>query len=55
MALYTSLVWGFDAFARDTNVGAGRIRVGPAWRVFVKILVPLSIILVLLSAIGVVS
>ncbi len=52
IALYTAVVWGFDAFQRETNLGARRLRVFDSWRPFVRFVVPAAVVLVLLRGLG---
>lgn len=53
IALYLAIGWGWEAFRRETNQGAGRITVNPTWMPFVRVLIPLAVGLVLLSGFGV--
>mgnify|MGYP004478064477 FL=1 len=46
---YIVFKWGFDAYMREANMGAKRLRVQPWWKPVVVILVPL---LVLAVAVG---
>jgi len=52
IALYTALVWGFPDFQRETNAGAGRIRVFGSWAPFVRFLIPLAVLVVLIASLG---
>ena len=52
LALYTSIVWGFDKFQQETNVGAGLVKVSVLWKPFVKFLIPAAVTLILLGGIG---
>ena len=53
IALYLAIGWGWEAFRRETNQGAGYITVNPTWMPFVRVLIPLAVGLVLLSGFGV--
>ncbi|MGH7702289.1 MAG: sodium-dependent transporter [Gemmatimonadales bacterium] len=53
IALYTVAVWGFDAFQRETNVGARRVRVFRSWKPLVTLVVPAAVVLVLLRGLGI--
>ncbi len=53
LALYVALVWGFERFRSETNVGAGRLRVTPAWSPLLRWIVPAAVAFVVLSALGV--
>jgi NSS family neurotransmitter:Na+ symporter len=53
LSLYTARAWGFEAFQRETNVGAKRVRVFDSWRPFVNYLIPLAVVVVLLAGLGV--
>ncbi len=46
---YIVFKWGFDAYMRESNMGAKRLRVQPWWKPVVVIIVPL---LVLAVAVG---
>jgi neurotransmitter:Na+ symporter, NSS family len=52
IALYTAMVWGFHEFQRETNAGAGRIRVFRSWAPFVRFLIPLAVLMVLVASLG---
>ena len=53
IALYLAIGWGWEAFRRETNQGAGHITVNPTWMPFVRVLIPLAVGLVLLSGFGI--
>jgi NSS family neurotransmitter:Na+ symporter len=53
MALYVSLVWGFDRFRTETNEGTGRLRVPAWWRPLVRWVIPAAVGAVLLVGLGV--
>lgn len=55
IAFYTAYVWGFDAFRRTTNEGAGRVRVSGAWRPFIRWVIPIAVAAVALSSVGLFS
>ena len=52
IALYTAWAWGFERFRDETNEGAGRLRVSAAWRPLVRWVIPVAVVLVILSGIG---
>lgn len=52
IALFTAYVWGFEAFQRETNRGAGRVRVPGWWKPLVLAVIPAGVLLVLLSGLG---
>lgn len=52
LSLYTALAWGFDGFRNDVNRGAGRFRVGAAWRPLIVVVIPVAVALVLLAGLG---
>jgi NSS family neurotransmitter:Na+ symporter len=53
IACYTAYVWGFRSFQRDTNEGAGSVRVFNAWGPFIRAVIPIAVAVVLLSGLGV--
>ncbi len=55
LALYTVFVWKFDGFRDDVNVGAGRLRVTGWLRPAVLIVIPIGVVLVLLTSLGVIK
>ena len=52
LVLYTVVVWKFDGFRDDVNVGAGRLRITGLLRPAVLILIPIAVGLVLLTSLG---
>jgi neurotransmitter:Na+ symporter, NSS family len=52
IALYTAISWGFAEFQRESNVGAGRVRVFASWAPFIRYLIPLAVFVVLVSSLG---
>ena len=55
LALYTVFVWKFDGFRNDVNVGAGRLRVTGLLRPAVLVVIPIGVVLVLLTSLGIIE
>ena len=53
ISLYVALVWGWERFRDETNVGSGRVKVGALWAPFVRYLIPVAVAIVLLVGLGV--
>lgn len=53
VSLYVVSQWGWSRFREDTNLGAGRMRVGAAWRPVVRFVVPVAVAIVLMGGLGV--
>ena len=51
LAFYTALVWKFDRFQEETNVGASKIKVFNWWAPLVKFIVPLALVVIFISGI----
>jgi len=54
LVIYAGWAWGFDAFRAETNHGAGMLRIPAWWRPLIVWIIPLALILVMLSGLGVV-
>jgi len=54
LALYVAVSWGWKGFRDDLNQGAGTVRVGPSWKPFVMVLIPLAVAMILLVGLGVI-
>ncbi len=52
IALYVAVSWGWRRFQSDANEGAAGFRVTDAWRLLVQVLIPVSVGLILLVALG---
>ena len=55
LVLYTVFVWKFDGFRDDVNVGAGRFRVTGLLRPAVLYVIPVGVVLVLLTSLGLIK
>jgi NSS family neurotransmitter:Na+ symporter len=55
LALYTVFVWKFDGFRDDVNVGAGGLRITGLLRPAVLFVIPVGVILVLLTSLGLIE
>ena len=53
LSLYTTFVWGFDRFRKDTNAGSGRFRVFGFWKLPIRLLIPVAVAVILLAGLGV--
>ena len=54
LALYVAISWGWKVFRDDLNQGAGTVRVGPSWKPFVMVLIPLAVAMILLVGLRVI-
>ena len=52
LALYTAVVWRFDRFQREANLGANRFCIKGSWKVVVYFLLPAALILILVNGWG---
>lgn len=52
LALYVAVVWGWEAFRDETNVGSGIVKVNFTWKPFVQFIIPAAVAVVLLVGIG---
>jgi NSS family neurotransmitter:Na+ symporter len=52
VALFCGWVWGFGRFRDEANQGATWLRVPPAWSLFVKFVIPLTVGVILLRGLG---
>jgi len=55
LALYTVFVWKFEGFRDDVNVGAGRLKVNALLKPAVLIVIPIGVVLVLLTSLGLIE
>ena len=53
LAAYTAFAWGWERFRDETNVGAGRLKVFPWWKPFIKYIIPIAVAVILLGGLGV--
>ena len=53
ISLYVVSKWGWSRFREETNQGAGRFNVSPAWAPFMRFIIPVAVALVLLGGFGV--
>ena len=53
IALYIAVGWGWERFRDETNVGSGRVKIGPSWKPLVRYLIPAGVGIVLLVGLGV--
>ncbi|TDI49367.1 MAG: sodium-dependent transporter, partial [Acidobacteria bacterium] len=53
LAAYTAFAWGWERFRDETNVGAGRLKVFPWWKPFIKYIIPIAVAAILLGGLGV--
>lgn len=53
LSLYTTFVWGFESFRKDTNTGSGRFRVLGFWKLPIRLLIPIAVLVILLAGLGV--
>ncbi len=53
LAAYTAFAWGWERFRDETNVGAGRLKVFPSWKPFIKYIIPIAVAVILLGGLGV--
>lgn len=53
LSLYTILVWKFDSFKEDVNIGSGKMKVSSAWKPAVNVLIPIVLVIILLRGLGV--
>ncbi len=50
ISLFVAYKWGFDQFKSDTNDGVvGKVRVTHAWKIFLKVLIPIVIAIILIN------
>ena len=49
ISLFVAYQWGFEKFMTETNEGSANIKVTNAWKVFLKILIPVVISIILIS------
>ena len=52
LVVYAGWVWGFDAFRRDLNRGAGSITVPAWWRPLIVWILPPAVVLVMLNGLS---
>ena len=48
-AFYTLLVWKFDKFQEETNVGAEKLKVYNWWAPLVKFIVPVALVIIFIT------
>ncbi len=48
-AFYTLLVWKFDKFQEETNVGAEKLRVYNWWAPLVKFVIPVALVIIFIT------
>ncbi|MEQ8713436.1 MAG: sodium-dependent transporter [Cyclobacteriaceae bacterium] len=49
ISLFVAYKWGFEQFKADTNEGAAGIKVSNAWKLFLKVLIPVVIAIILIN------
>ena len=47
LSLYVVFAWGFDRFREEINAGAGRLKVTPAWKPLMVVVIPVAVAVVL--------
>ena len=55
LALYVAVSWGWEGFRDDLNHGAGRVKVGSSWKPFVRVLIPVAVVMILLVGLGLIG
>ncbi len=51
LAFYTVLVWKFDKFQEEANVGTNRIKIFNWWAPLVKFLIPAALVIIFVTGI----
>lgn len=51
LAFYTLLVWKFEKYKDETNIGTNKYKINNWWSFFIKYLLPISIILIFVTGI----
>lgn len=49
ISLFVAYQWGFEKFKEETNIGSAGIKVSNAWKVFLKVLIPVVIAIILIN------
>jgi NSS family neurotransmitter:Na+ symporter len=49
ISLFVAYKWGFDKFKAETNEGSAGIKVSNAWKIFLKVLIPVVIGIILIN------
>ncbi len=48
-AFYTSLVWKFDNFQEETNIGATKFKVFDWWAPLIKFVIPVALVIIFIT------
>lgn len=49
ISLFVAYKWGFEKFKAETNEGSAGIKVSNAWKIFLKVLIPVVIAIILIN------
>lgn len=51
LSFYTLLVWKFDRYQEETNIGAEKLKVYDWWSPLIKFLIPIALVLIFITGV----